>query len=120
MGHDMVAILLEFALVEERGWPSLLGEFDRIILVVGESIRYSDGVCKRRFEGCEKSEIFIGLDVGSYPVMNSGKGEWIWYVTGWGRLNERDILVFQNCAKVRFDSDVFDKSISYLILFHSI
>lgn len=58
----MVAIFLEFAMVEERGWPSLLGEFDRIILVVGR-IRYSDGVCERRFEGCEKSEIFIGLDV---------------------------------------------------------
>lgn len=91
MGHDMVAILLEFALAEERGWPSLL-EFDRIILVVG-GIRYSDGVCKRRFEGCEKSEIFIGLDVGSCPVMNSGKGEWVWYIIGWGGLSEKGISV---------------------------
>lgn len=87
----MVAILLEFALAEERGWPSLL-EFDRIILVVG-GIRYSDGVCKRRFEGCEKSEIFIGLDVGSCPVMNSGKGEWVWYIIGWGGLSEKGISV---------------------------
>lgn len=46
MGDDMVAILLEFALVEERGWPSLLGEFDRIILVGAGGIRYSDGDSK--------------------------------------------------------------------------
>lgn len=49
MGHqDVVAILLEFAMVEEGGWPSLLGEFDRIILVVE---RYSI------FRRCVRAEI---------------------------------------------------------------
>lgn len=51
---------------------------------------------------CEKSEIFIGLDIGSCPVMNSGKGNGYGIpLDGGVKLSEKDILV-RVVAKIRF------------------